>query len=182
MSNNKIGFYNLIETADKDSYVGSLLVTTEKGIPIEYKCTHAVKPTSMQKSLYGTQLKPYIAINLCGVPLLNSIATKPDLLFIVLPEIIAIKEEIEIPTFFIHRASEPIDLKVKNHFSKFVKIDNETNQYNSIDVCSYAKISTELTSNIHLIKELYNTFDLLEPFERMRTSVEILGKTDEKFK
>lgn len=71
-NNSLIGFLSLIETEAKDGYLGALLVTDARGIPQEFRCTHPVKPTTVQKSLYGDTLLPHIGINLCGIPLIKA--------------------------------------------------------------------------------------------------------------
>ena len=77
MSKLKIGFYSLYETDTKDSFVGTLLITDSYGIPLEFKCTHSVKATPIQRALYGERLQPYIGIELCGVPLMKSVINVP---------------------------------------------------------------------------------------------------------
>ena len=112
MDNKKIGFYSLYETAALDSYVGAILITNENGIPLEFKCTHSVKPTAIQKSLYGNKLKPFIAINLCAIPLIFDISNKPEILFIDIPEILSLRTDIEIPTILLRRAGDFTNLQM----------------------------------------------------------------------
>lgn len=65
--NKFLGFLSIEESEEKDRYIGCLLITDLNGVPQEFRCTHPVKPTSMQKPLYGKSLVPYIGIELCGV-------------------------------------------------------------------------------------------------------------------
>jgi hypothetical protein len=66
-----LGFLTLQETLNKDGYIGAILITDTGGVPQEFRCTHPVKPTVIQKPLYGDTLEPYIGVNLCGVPLVD---------------------------------------------------------------------------------------------------------------
>lgn len=182
MDKQKIGFFSLYETEIADSYVGALLITDENGIPLEFKCTHAVKPTAIQKSLYGDKLKPYIAINLCGVPLLSSISNKPNILFINIPFILGLQPEIEIPTILIKRAGESVNLQSDDYEIEKHRVENDMGQFQAVVLQSHPDGNDENKSLNGTVNQLFNNFDLIEPFERMKKSIEILGKNDNKFK
>jgi hypothetical protein len=180
MSRQKIGFFSLYETDTSDSYVGAFLVTDENGLPLEFKCTHAVKPTAIQKSLYGDNLKPYIAIALCGIPLYNNISNKPDLLFVNIPFILGLRVEIEIPTLLIKRIGDSINLQADENEIEKKRI--ESDQFQAIILQSHPGYKEESKSLSEKINQLFNRFDLIEPFERMQKSIEILGRNDNRFK
>jgi hypothetical protein len=182
MEKQKIGFFSLYDTDTADSYVGALLVTDDNGIPLEFKCTHSVKPTAIQKSLYGDKLKPYIAITLCGVPLLNNISNKPDILFINIPFILGLRPEIETPTFLIRRTGESINLQTEENETEKQKIESESGEFQAIILQTHPDNKEESKSLNGTINQLFNNFDLIEPFDRMKKSIEILGKNDTKFK
>ena len=182
MEKQKIGFFSLYDTDTADSYVGALLVTDQNGIPLEFKCTHSVKPTLIQKTLYGEKLKPYIAITLCGIPLLNNISNKPDILFISTPFILGLRPEIEIPTLLIRRTGETLNLQTEDDETEKQKIENESGQYNAIILQTHPDNKEESKLLIGTVNQLFNNFDLIEPFERMKKSIEILGKNDTNFK
>lgn len=182
MDKQKIAFLSLYDLETPDTYVGSLLITDENGIPLEFKCTHSVKPTAIQKTLYGDKLKPYIAITLCGMPLLNSITNKPNLLCINIPFVLDIRTEIQIPTILIRRAGDVVNIGTdqQNDNGK-QRIENELGAYQSIIIQSHQEHKEESQKFIITINELFNNFDLVEPFERMKKSIEILGRNDNKF-
>ena len=182
MDKHKIGFFSLYDTDSADSYVGALLVTDDNGIPLEFKCTHAVKPTAIQKSLYGDKLKPYIAVTLCGIPLLNNISNKPDLLFINIPFILGIRPEIEIPTLLIRRAGESINLQSDENKTEKQRIESESGQFQAVILQAHPDNNAEAKSWNGKTNQLFNNFDLIEPFDRMKKAIEILGKNDNKFK
>jgi len=182
MEKQKIGFFSLYDTDTADSFVGGMLITDENGIPLEFKCTHAVKPTSIQKSLYGDKLKPHIAVTLCGIPLLNNISNKPDILFVNIPFILGLRPETKIPTLLIKRAGESINLNSQENQSEKQRIEHESGEFQAIIIQSHPDYKEESTSFSIRINQLFSNFDLIEPFERMKKSIEILGKNDNKFK
>ena len=182
MDKQKIGFLSLYDIETPDTYLGTLLVTDNNGIPLEFKCTHSVKPTAIQKTLYGDKLKPYIAVTLCGVPLLNSISNKPDIICVNIPFILDIRAEIEIPTLLIRRAGEIINFGTDGlNDNEKHRIENESGLFQAIVIQSHQDNKEEAKKYTSLINELFNNFDLIEPFERMKKSIEILGKNDNKF-
>ena len=77
-----LGFLELCKTSTEDGYLGAVLVTDIQGVPKEFRCTHPVKPSSIQKPLYGKALEPYIGVNLCGIPLVQSTQLSPSLLLV----------------------------------------------------------------------------------------------------
>ncbi|MEI6488251.1 MAG: hypothetical protein WCP52_04780 [Bacteroidota bacterium] len=184
MSRKKIGFVSLYETEVRDSYVGTVLITDHYGIPLEFKCTHSVKATAIQKALYGERLEPYIGIELCGVPLLKSITNTPDFLFINIPYLVGIRKKIDLPTILISRAEKNKDTESSaNTGDEKILIVNEYDTYEPIEIeyhPDFAKHDSNLT--LEEIQLVFANFDLFEPFDRMRKSVEILGKSDSKFK
>jgi len=46
-----LAFLSLCETLSRDGYIGAILVTDERGIPQEFRCTYPVKPTMIQRVL-----------------------------------------------------------------------------------------------------------------------------------
>ena len=182
MERQKIGFFSLYDTETTDSFVGAMLITDDNGIPLEFKCTHAIKPTAIQKSLYGDKLKPYIAITLCGVPLLNNLSNKPDILFTNIPFILGLRPEIDIPTILIKRVGESINLQTDEKEIEKQRLESESGKFQPIILQSHPDKNEEAKSTAGKINQLFNNFDLIEPFERMKKSIEILGNQDNKFK
>lgn len=185
MGNNKFGFLSLYETETPDSYIGSLLITDEFGIPVEFKCTHAVKPTAIQKALYGDKLQPYIAIELCGTPLLKSISNQPEIIIVNLPYLLSIRNTIEKPTILIKRAGDTINFEsddTKDKEGSKERMETESGSFQPIVIQSHPDFSDDLNNIREELNSTFNKFDLVEPFERMKKSVEILGKSDSKFK
>jgi len=108
---NIFGFWGLYETLAKDGYLGAILITDLRGIPQEFRCTHPVKPTTVQKPLYGTTLEPYIGVNLCGIPLIESIQNKPSLIMVNNEFLLDVRSKSNCPVIFVRRAGEAINIK-----------------------------------------------------------------------
>lgn len=182
MNKNKIGYLSLYETETPDSYVGTFLVTDEYGLPLEFKCTHAIKPTAIQKALYGEQLKPFVSINLCGLPLLNSLQNKPDLIITNQNFILGIRASINTPTIFIRRAGETLNISSEDGETQKERIESEVGDFQPVVMACHTDYKNESQQVKQMANQLFANFDIIEPFERMQKSVEILGRNDAKFK
>jgi len=54
-----LAFLSLVEL-EKDVFRGGVLVTDAQGKPIEFRCTSAIQPTAVQKTLYGGTLRAHM--------------------------------------------------------------------------------------------------------------------------
>jgi hypothetical protein len=183
MGKHKIAFFNLYELEGGESLIASILVTDEFGIPLEFKCTQSIKPTAIQKTLYGEKMKSYIAVKLCGLPLLGSINNRPEIIYVNSRQLLELRNEIDIPTLFVSRVGEVINLTSSSEFEneKF-KLEDSSGQFQPVILQSHISHSDDLKHTQELTNSLFVNFDLAEPFERMLKSIIILGNNDSKFK
>lgn len=145
-------------------YLGAMLVTDSKGLPLEFKCTEAIKPTDLQRHLYGETMEPHIAIHLCILPLLNKITNKPKLLFVNEESFLTAREEKDFPVLFIQATESVVE-------------EGQT----AIVLKSHSKYESDKT----LFEEEVKTaclFAFTEPFGRVEQAVKVLGEKDEKFR
>jgi len=179
-----LGFLALCETSSKDSYLGAVLVTDSQGIPQEFRCTHPVKPTTIQKPLYGNMLEPYIGVNLCGVPILKSIQNIPSLIVVDKEFLLDVRKAISCPVIFIRRAGEAIDLKSttgsEGNFKR-ERVDCATGRFQPIVFTPHPDFNDDIAVARKLLEKVFSYLDPLEPFERMLKAIEVLGKQDKRF-
>jgi hypothetical protein len=173
MGDKTFGFFNLYETKS-DCYIGSLLVTSDSGLPMEYKCTQPISISEIQKVLYGEQLVQYIGVNLCLTSILENLKHKPKLLFVIIPDFITSEVPINITTVLINKEAQIT--------KESLELVNSEGKYPPLLISVNNHQQTEFKEKLPIINDLFNRFNLVEPFERMRVSVEILVKTDSKFK
>jgi hypothetical protein len=183
MGIHKIAFFNLYELEGGESLIASILITDEFGIPLEFKCTQSIKPTAIQKTLYGDKMKSYISVNLCGLPLLSSINNHPEIIYVNSRPLLELRNVIEIPTLFVSRVGEVISLSSSDEIEneKF-KLEDKSGQFQPLILQSNNSYSDDLKNTQELANTLFENFDLVEPFERMLKSIIILGNNDSKFK
>jgi hypothetical protein len=74
----KIG-YILAKELNGSIYIGGLLVTDEKGLPLEFRYTDPISPTKLQRIIYGNALNRYLIVEVIAKSLIDSITDKPDI-------------------------------------------------------------------------------------------------------
>src|SRR3990172_5492533 len=87
-------------------YRGGLLVTDSRGKPLEFRCTSPIRPNQVQRILYGRTLMPYLAVQLIGVPLLSSVAEKPNIIVVNFDVFLDLREFVQQPVLFVRRQGE----------------------------------------------------------------------------
>jgi len=179
-----LGFLSLYETLTNDGYLGAILITDLQGIPQEFRCTHPVKPTTIQKPLYGNTLEPYIGVNLCGIPLIQSIQNKPELIVVHEEFLLDVRKASPCPVLFIRRAGEAIDIKTSDSTETTLKrerIDCSTGRFQPIVFAAHPDFDDDRMPTREILEKIFSYLDPIEPFERMAKAIEVLGKQDKRF-
>ena len=181
-TNKLLGFLGFYETQEHDGYLGTILITNMQGVPQEFRCTHPVKPTMIQKPLYGNTLEPYIGITLCSIPLIESIQNKPALIIVQKEFLLDIRPTNPCPVIFIRRAGEVMEIKTPETKLKRERVDCSTGRFQPIICSPHPEFEEDLHSARELLERIFTHFDPLEPFERMSKAIETLAKQDERFR
>ena len=182
--NRMLGFLALYETPSQDGYLGAVLITDMQGTPQEFRCTYPVKPTPIQKSLYGDTLEPHIGVNLCGIPLMESIKSKPLLIIVRREVLLNVRTACPYPIIFIRRAGEVIDIEtVDSPKTKLTKerLESSTGKFQPIVFSPHPDFEDDISSTRKNLEEIFAHLDPLEPFERIQKAIEVLAKQDSKF-
>lgn len=179
-----LGFLALYETTTQDGYMGAILVTDLQGIPQEFRCTHPVKPTTIQKPLYGNTLEPYIGVNLCGIPLIQSIQSKPSLIIVHKEFLLGVRTATPCPVIFIRRAGEAIEVTMSDNSETTLRrerIDSSTGRFQPIVFASHPGFDDDITFAREILEKIFSYLDPVEPFERIIKAIEVLAKQDKRF-
>jgi hypothetical protein len=64
------------------AFLGAILLTDYRARPQHYAYVQPVKPTKMQRILYGTTLDEHIKVDVIAKKLWEGLPTKPDVLFV----------------------------------------------------------------------------------------------------
>jgi hypothetical protein len=175
-----LGYLSLFDTKNQDGKIGSVLITDDKGVPQEFRCSHPVKPTKVQIQLYGDTLEPYIGVHLCGIPLLNSLQLKPDLIITGKEFLLEVRESYSSPLVYIQRAGEKIEIETPEHKHR-KRIDCPTTRFNPIIITNHHDYFEDQEVAAQIMTKVFSYLDPHEPFDRMKNAVEMLGNQDDRF-
>lgn len=168
-----LAFLDYLETPRKDGYLGAVLVTDATGLPVEFRCTHPVKPTAIQRSLYGAALATHISVHLCAVPLLDALQTPLDAILVRRPQLLAVRGEegCVSPVAFIRPANpalageDPTQL-VRGSLATFTVQDGFPGDQDAIAA---------------VLGQIRRDIDLQEPCGRIERAIAGLSKEDATF-
>jgi hypothetical protein len=66
----------------RSAYVGGVMVTDAYGLPLEFRYTQPIRPTRLQKVLYGGAMDGFIRRDVIGARLLKDLEHKPTALIV----------------------------------------------------------------------------------------------------
>ena len=176
----KIGFLT-VRFLEDGSYRAGLLVTDEKGKPLELRATGALRPDRIQGVIYGDTLVSTIAQDLCGQPLIESLSERPD--------IIVADQEAFLP---LHTSEQPV-LHIRRTGQE-LEVDSGTQEDHREEVLQAPsgrfepvvlkfadKVEDEESHRLRTqLATLFRGFDLVEPFDRVAKALRILHEQESK--
>lgn len=179
-----LGFLSFLATPETPSYVSGVLVTNEHGVPVEFRCTYPVKPTPIQKPLYGDALEPYIAVELCGKPLLASLDHAPSILLVDRDLLLDLQPLSPYPVVSAARAGEAIEVQSCSRDGVAWirrRITSRAGRFQPIDLRVHPDWEDQLDTIRPKVEDVFARLDLLEPFDRIAQALKALATHDSKF-
>ena len=179
-----VAFYALNKTQDERGYLGALLITDSAGVPTEFRCTRPVKPTAVQKPLYGAGLEAHIAVQLCGAQLLRSMKQRPALMIIQDNALIGMRHETDFPVVRVGRAGDSFEVRPADDDSadRNERIESPTGLFDPIVVNAHVDHGDDVNAALPILKQYAKQVDPLEPFDRIAVALEKLAEQDGTFK
>lgn len=96
-----ISFLDLANFEDGGALRGGCLVTDGKTRPMEFRVSSPIRPTSLQKILYGDTLHEHICNDLVGMPMLTALESEPDLILVRDAEFLKLRLRMDIPVLWV---------------------------------------------------------------------------------
>jgi hypothetical protein len=140
---------------------GGALITDIETKPYEFRCTSPVRPTSIQRMLYGDTLEEYIYVELIGVPLIKAAKEKPSLVLVRTPLLLRIRPFLSCPVVLIRRDSK----------STTVTNGNGESELRPVVISAHRAFLTEANAAQAMLAPLMQKRDPLEPFERLQVAL-----------
>lgn len=173
MKNQTIGFIGFI--VRDGSWTGGIMITDDRGIPIEFKYTDPVKPTGLQELLYGKTLDPFVRREIIGQNLVNQLENRPDLFVVLDSGNLDLREILEAPLVSVAPSREKAGGSdgVREVGENEVLVDCE-----AAGMTFRARLATpaQKTSVVELLKAYGRRLDLADPLERLGKVLEAVSR------
>jgi hypothetical protein len=148
---------------------GAFLLTDSETKPLEFRCTNPIRPTPLQNMLYGDTIEQYIAVELIGKPLFNAASEKPDVILVKEPDFLDLRPKINIPVLQFIKEAEINASETRGNFQKFV---SSSGKFEPIVIRTNSQFPEDKEISKDLLANIFNRYDLTEPFARIVTALD----------
>ena len=171
-----LGFLTVVQHPQYGLF-GGYLVLNMAGRPLEFHCTAPIKPNRAQEILYGPTLESFLYGEQIGQTLLNQAGIAPLLVCTDQPPALATRDHTSTPLVLV---LPPEDGRAEEHSGKFFRVDAAHSGGPRLAIFQLGRnrlaLPEQATEDRRLITErlsdLAESFDLAEPFERIREAIE----------
>ena len=163
-----------------EGYIGAMIVIDDKGVPQEFRCTLPVRPTNAQKALYGSTLQPHVFNELIGSPLAAALSTRPKCYIVANTMLLELREYTDTPVVHFEKYGESLSPDADADAQH--RLDSSIGGFQPITVITHRDYATDYESVRHQLEDIFNRIDLSEPFERIKTAINVLVARDDRFK
>ena len=162
-----IGFLGYREFEDGEAYRGAILITDEWSKPLEFRCTAPVRPTALQRTLYGKSLLPHVLTELIGAPLISSVREKPQLILIADEAYFDVRHRVSTPVIRVARQGGSKAKQDDQAKSKSLLLQSASGKFDQVEIEAHWKFAADLDSSGERLRDLFGRWDLTEPFQRL---------------
>jgi hypothetical protein len=190
-------YLDTLAVDDGASLRGGALVVDDSTEPLEFRCTSVVRPTALQKILWGARLDAHIRAALIGKPLLQQTQKEYAVVLVRDVNLLELREHVQVPVIQLRRDADiefeaPPEDSTEGSEGRGVSSNDEEGSGSSA-VLSHAlgrfeqvalvcdplyKADRETARDI--LKPVFERRDVMEPFERVRTALEMVHAQESK--
>jgi len=176
LSGHVLGFLTVVEHPEFGLFGGYLLLNWA-GRPVEFHCTAPIKPNRAQEILYGPTLEPFLYGEQIGATLLRRAKAQPEAIFTDREPVLSVREGCSLPTALV---LPPEDPEPSNGDERPLRLDGPHGEgpgwttlrlgRNRLAVCTGSSDDGRWITE--RLADLPESFDLAEPFARIREAIE----------
>ena len=186
-SKSSLGFLTVVEYAQFGLF-GGYLVLNIAGRPLEFHCTAPIRPNRAQQILYGPTLEPYLFGEQIGQTLLNKSRSEPLVVFTDRPPAMAVRDHVDVPVTLVLPADDSLAPRQDGERSvtseeantgKAWRLDSAHEGPQLVSFCmgrNRLAVASSAAGDRPLVEQrlagLAESFDLGEPFQRIREAIE----------
>ena len=176
-----VGFLVVEKTAGEDGYLAAWMVTDNRGYPLEFRATTPIRPSLVQKTLFGSQLEHYLGVELCGKTLIQQAARKTKLVLVPERHLLDISDQVNVNMIALWRAGESIKVEGELKSGSRGTIKSTSSTFQPVVYEGRFVDDANEKEAIAFLQECANRFDLVEAFERIRSALKLLAKEDPRY-
>lgn len=165
-----IGYFKIY--IENEKYIGGIMITDNRGIPLEFKYTEPVEPTKIQKVLYGDVLEKYLREEVIMTNLISKVEKKPILYFVDNDENLYL-DNISVEEVILIKSTQLNALKEVDTF-QHLKDDEYVIQLKSTK--HPVRVKTEEEGILDKIISLKMECDISEPLNRIEEALSLICK------
>jgi hypothetical protein len=177
-----LGFLVVEKTTKAEGYVAALMITDERGYPLEFRATTPIRPSLVQRTLYGKQMEHYVGVELCGKTLVQQSSRKPKVFLVPNHVLLDIANEAGVNTVAIWHAGESLKVEEKEDtVSRGTISASASSSYQPLVYEGRFNQTTDQRDILAFLQSCTERFDLVEAFDRMRAALQLLAKEDSRY-
>ena len=170
-----LGYFKMY--TDKDMYLGGLMVVDSRGIPVEFKYTDTIKPSKLQKVLYGGVLEKYLKEEVIVGNLIEKLEIRPEIYVVDRLENMILNKFATEPVILLKETpGKNLDSSGEYQLIKNNEAIYQVDEFNPPIRVQFAEGKAEEIFNI------LNSFslegNLIEPFKRIEEALRLICKGD----
>jgi hypothetical protein len=150
------------------AFRGASLLTDTDTKPVDFRCTDAIRPTSLQTVLYGQMLHQHIVVELVAVQLLKALKQPPTVVLVQEPALLWLRTKIASPVLLLGKESSDSDGSGGNS----TKLSSTSGRFEPVVLFAHKEFGNDLATLAPILAVVFNRLDLLEPFKRVVTALE----------
>ncbi len=162
MNDLKIAFVSKYQF-DNDAIRGATLVTDKDTKPLEFRVTEPVRPTKIQRTLYGEILYDYILVELIAVPLIAALTEKPSFVLVQDEIFLEANSKQDIPIIRLLEEKDTVYGAEKN-----IQEIESPSKFPPLRITTSQNLEINLTPIKNQLEQIYISRDVLEPFNRIQ--------------
>ena len=170
-----LGFLTVLEHAQHGLFGGYLVLNTA-GQPLEFHCTAPIQPNRAQQILYGPTLESFLYGEQIGRTLFANASAEPSVVCTDRPQALALREHISVPVVLV-LSREDSAAEQNEEMLRFDTSDGGGIATAPFQLgCNRLALPGQADADRRLVAErlgeLADSFDLAEPFARIREAIE----------
>lgn len=184
IENKNLAYADII-ILDNGGYLGAVLITDQKGFPVEFRYTDPIIPTKIQKVLYGKGIQKYLKVDVILDSLLKILSNNYEMIIVNDEELLSYEGDIKTSILRISPTKSPI-IGEKGSFSKTkeyeylfqttvsqspIRVQFKQDDKNISDENTISNFAAFLCSMSEFI-------DVYEPLSRVRQSIDLICQKD----